>query len=204
VCLTRASQRHVRRTAALTGAAVLMSVALAACSSGSSGGGGSQGYVDSKQKSALDHYPVGRRQAAPALSGETLDKKRLNVADYRGKVVVLNVWGSWCPPCRAEEKNLVKVAGETKGKGVVFVGINTRDTDPANAVAFERSHHVPYPSLYDPAGKLLAGFRGTVPPQTIPTTLVLDRKGRIAARALQPLSEDDVHALLDPVLAEKG
>jgi thiol-disulfide isomerase/thioredoxin len=204
VCLTRASQRSVRRTAALTGAAVLMSVALAACSSGSGGGGGSQGYVDSKQKSALDHYPAARRQAAPALSGETLARKPLSIAGYRGKVVVLNVWGSWCPPCRAEEKNLVKVANETRDKGVAFVGINTRDTNPANAVAFERTHHVPYPSLYDPAGKLISRFRGTVPPQTIPTTLVLDRKGRIAARALQPLSEDDLHALLDPVLAEKG
>jgi thiol-disulfide isomerase/thioredoxin len=204
VCLTRAWQRSLRRTAALTGAAVLMSVALAACSSGGGGGGGTQGYVDSKQRSALDHYPVAKRKPAPGLSGRTLDKKPLNVADYRGKVVVLNVWGSWCPPCRAEEKNLVKVARQTKDKGVAFVGINTRDTDPANAVAFERTHHVPYPSLYDPAGKLISEFRGTVPPQTIPTTLVLDRRGRVAARALQPLSEDDLHALLDPVLAEKG
>jgi thiol-disulfide isomerase/thioredoxin len=206
MCLTRTS-RSRRNRAAIAAVAVLAPLALAACSSSGSGGGGTgdgPGYVDSKKTTAIDQYPASSRKPAPKLSGETLQKKPLDVADYKGKVVVLNVWGSWCSPCRLEAKNLVKVSKDTAKDGVVFVGINIRDPDPANAVAFERNHGVDYPSIYDPSGKLLVGFRGTVPPQTIPTTLVLDRQGKIAARALEPLSEKNLRDMLAPVLAEKA
>lgn len=85
-----------------------------------------------------------------------------------------------------------------------FVGINTRDTSTRPAREFEKNFDVPYPSLYDPTGKLMLRFKkGTLNPQLIPSTLVIDRDGRIAARALQALSEDKLHKMLDPVVAEK-
>lgn len=146
----------------------------------------------------------GDRQAAPDLSGKTIDGKTLNTADYKGKVLVVNVWGSWCSPCRAEADNLVQVAKATADKGVQFVGLNTRDTSTEPAVAFEKKYEVPYPSLYDPTGRLMLRFKkGTLNPQAIPSTIVIDRDGKIAARALQALSEDKLREMLDPVIAEK-
>ncbi|GAA3298461.1 hypothetical protein GCM10020295_34030 [Streptomyces cinereospinus] len=152
----------------------------------------------------IDTVEKGERTAAPDLSGKSLDGGQLDVADYKGQVVVLNVWGSWCGPCRAEAKNLETVYRDTKDQGVQFVGINTRDTSNGPALAFEKEFGVTYPSLYDPTGRLMLRFaKGTLNPQAIPSTLVIDRDGRIAARTLQPLSEEKVREMLDPVLAEK-
>jgi peroxiredoxin len=96
------------------------------------------------------------------------------------------------------------VAKATTGQDVQFVGINTRDTSTAPAVAFEKKYAVPYPSLYDPTGKLMLRFKkGTLNPQLIPTTIIIDRDGKIAARALQALSQEKLREMLDPVLAEK-
>ena len=122
--------------------------------------------------------PEAERQALPSLVGTTLDGKPLDVATYRGKVVVLNFWASWCPPCRDEAPSLVEVATQTRPLGVEFVGVNIKD-EQTSAAAFERKAAVPYPSLHDQPGELLLRFRGIVP-QTPPTTLIIDREGRIA------------------------
>ena len=121
---------------------------------------------------------VADRQVLPMLAGSTLDGEALDVADYRGKVVVLNFWASWCPPCRAETPALLEVAEQTAPLGVAFIGINVKD-ERGNAAAFERNQSVTYPSLYDQPGELLLRFRRIVP-QTPPTTLIVDREGRIA------------------------
>ena len=118
------------------------------------------------------------RQPAPELSGTTLDGEPLAVADLRGEVVVLNFWASWCAPCRAEAPTLNEVAARTADQGVRFVGVNVKD-EKGPAQAFERTQEVAYPSLHDQPGRLLLQFRKVVP-QTPPTTLVLDREGRIA------------------------
>ncbi|MFF4539211.1 TlpA family protein disulfide reductase [Streptomyces aureus] len=200
----RADQRPNRPRAALyTAGAALAALLLSACGSGgTSGGGGGNNFV--KGKDGISTVAKGSRDTAPDLSGKTVDGKHIDVADYKGKVVVLNVWGSWCPPCRAETPNLVKVAKATAGQGVQFVGINTRDASTSLPRAFEEEQKVPYPSLYDPTGKLMLRFKkGTLNPQTIPSTIIIDRDGKIAARTLQALSEDKLHEMLDPVLAEK-
>ncbi|WP_329301074.1 TlpA family protein disulfide reductase [Streptomyces sp. NBC_00659] len=200
----RADQRPNRPRAALyaAGAAVAALVLSACTSGGTSGGAGNSNFVPGKN--GISTVAKGSRDAAPDLSGKTVDGKRLDIADYKGKVVVLNVWGSWCPPCRAETPNLVKVAKETAAQGVQFVGINTRDPSTSPARAFEEQQGVPYPSLYDPTGKLMLRFKkGTLNPQTIPSTIIIDRDGKIAARTLQALSKDKLHEMLDPVLAEK-
>ncbi|MFJ7244344.1 TlpA family protein disulfide reductase [Kitasatospora sp. NPDC098652] len=143
-----------------------------------------------------------RRATAPGVSGATLEGRPLALTGYRGKVVLLNVWGSWCAPCRAEAPGLERTYQALKDQGVEFVGINTRDLDRAPAQAFERRFGIGYPSLYDPEGALVLRFRGDLLPQAIPSTLVIDRQGRIAARALRALSEDGLRALLAPVVAE--
>ncbi|MBL1096759.1 TlpA family protein disulfide reductase [Streptomyces coffeae] len=138
------------------------------------------------------------------LSGRTLEDTPLDTAAYRGEVVVVNIWASQCGPCRAEASGLTTVAEETRAKGVRFVGINTRDPSREAARAFEKKYDVPYPSLYDRMGKLVLAFpRGSVNPQAIPSTVFLDRKGRIAARALRPLSEADLRKVITPLAAEK-
>ena len=192
------------RTALLaTTSAAVAALTLSACSSGGmSGGGGDTNFVTGNN--GIDTIAAGKRTAAPDLSGTTIDGKQLNTAAYKGKVLVVNVWGSWCPPCRLEAKNFEKVYQDTKDQGVQFVGINTRDTSTTPARAFEKSYGITYPSLYDPTGKLMLRFKkGTLNPQTIPSTIIIDRDGKIAARTLQALSEDKLHEMLDPVLAEK-
>ncbi|WP_210592690.1 TlpA disulfide reductase family protein [Streptomyces sp. GESEQ-35] len=186
----------------LTGAAVAALLLSACGSGGTSGGGGNTNFVMGED--GVSTVQQGERAAAPDLSGGTIDGKQLDVASYKGKVVVLNVWGSWCAPCRAEAPGFEKVYKDLKGQGVQFVGINTRDTSTKNALAFEKQYGVTYPSLYDPTGKLMLRFeKGTLNPQAIPSTLVLDRDGKIAARSLAALSEDKLRKMLNPVLAEK-
>ncbi|MDT3396105.1 TlpA disulfide reductase family protein [Streptomyces sp. B1866] len=193
--------RGSRRAAAATAVLAAAALALTACGGGVSGGGGGTGFV--RGKGGVDTVAPGKRKAAPRIEGETLQGKRLNLADYKGKVVVLNVWGSWCAPCRAEAENLVTVAKDTAAD-TRFVGINTRDYGKANATRFEKEFGVPYPSLYDPNGKLILRFpKGSLSPQGIPSTLVLDRRGRIAARSLAALSEDRLRGMLKPLIAEK-
>ncbi|GAA3938620.1 TlpA disulfide reductase family protein [Streptomyces gulbargensis] len=199
------SRRAPRRTLLAVGV-LTAALALSACTgenTGKSGGGGGTNFVT--DAGGISTAARDKRQAPGELAGETVDGKRLDVADLKGKVVVLNVWGSWCSPCRAEAPHFVKVAKELKAKGVEFVGINTRDPNKQSAVAFEKDYGVPYPSLYDPAGKLiLFGFpEGTLNPQAIPSTLVLDKEGRIAARSLMALNEEKLRSMIEPLLAEK-
>ncbi|MEU6255385.1 TlpA disulfide reductase family protein [Streptomyces sp. NPDC047043] len=197
------SNRARRRAALTTAGAAVAALLMSACSSGgTSGGGGDTNFVMGKD--GISTAKKGERAQAPDLSGKTVDGQQLDVADYKGKVVVLNVWGSWCAPCRAEAPNLEKVYSDLKSKGVQFVGINTRDTSTQNAIAFEKSYGVTFPSLYDPTGKLMLRFKkGTLNPQAVPSTLVLDQEGRIAARSLAALSEDKLRKMISPVLAEK-
>ncbi|GAA2505414.1 TlpA disulfide reductase family protein [Streptomyces longisporus] len=195
--------RARRRTVLTTAGAVVAALLMSACSSGgTSGGGGDTNFVMGKD--GISTAKKGERAAAPDLSGKTVNGGQLDVASFKGKVVVLNVWGSWCAPCRAEAPNFEKVYQDLRSKGVQFVGINTRDTSTQNAVAFEKQQGITYQSLYDPTGKLMLRFkRGTLNPQAVPSTLVLDREGRIAARSLAALSEDKLRKMIAPVLAEK-
>lgn len=204
--MSTAARAVSRFTGASAGAAgaVAFALALTGCTAGSesSSSGSNTNFVSGTGE--ISTVKAGHRTAAPELSGETVDGGKLSVADYKGKIVVLNIWGSWCSPCRAEAKNLVTVADDTKAKGVQFVGINTRDLQTAQAKAFEKKYAVSYPSLYDPTGKLMLRFsKGTLNPQAVPSTLVIDRDGKIAARSLAALSESKLRKMINPVLAEK-
>ncbi|MBV2355001.1 TlpA family protein disulfide reductase [Streptomyces sp. J2-1] len=193
-----------RSRAALLGAvAAAAALTLSACGNGgTSGGGGNTNFVTGN--GGIATVAAGKRTAAPDLSGKTLDGKPLNVADFKGQVVVLNFWGSWCGPCRAEAGAFAKVAKAYDGKGVQFVGVNTRDANTTQAIAFEKERGVGYPSLYDPTGRLMLRFgKGTLNPQFVPSTLILDQHGRIAARALEQLDATTLTDMIKPVLAGK-
>ena len=154
-------------------------------------------------KPGLDLYPVSERVQAPTLEGTTLDGEPFGPSNLSGKTVVVNVWGSWCGPCRAETPDLVRLANENADRGVRFVGIDTRD-NPAAAKAFVRSFRVPYPSIDDPHGAVLLSFRGVVPTSVVPSTVVIDRRGRIAARIIGPVNYLTLSGILDDELAADG
>ena len=147
--------------------------------------------------------PESQRTPAPDLVGTGLDGKPFRLADHRGEVVVLNVWASWCAPCRAEAPILAKVATDLAGKGVQFVGLDTRDSD-TSARAFLEKFGVPYPNLVDRDGRLQLLFADSLPPQAIPSTVIIDAQGRVAARALGKVSESSVRGMVEPLLAEKA
>ncbi len=180
-------------------AALACVLAVAGCSSSSSGVDAENGFAAGD--GTYTRIAPDQRKAAPVLSGTTLDGKKLSTADYRGKVVVLNVWGSWCAPCRHEAPALQEASVATAGVAQ-FVGINTRDLDSAPAKAFVRAFGITYPSLFDPDGSLLLQL-GAVPATAIPSTLVLDRDGRVAARILGETNKATVVGTVDDVAAGK-
>jgi thiol-disulfide isomerase/thioredoxin len=140
------------------------------------------------------------RTPVPELSGTTLDGEPLDVSAMRGQVVVLNFWASWCAPCRAEADTLNEVATRTADQGVRFVGINVKD-ELGSAQAFERKQEVGYPSLFDQPGRLLLRFRKAIP-QTPPTTLIVDREGRIAAFFAGAVRLSDLLGPVEQIAAE--
>ena len=139
------------------------------------------------------------RVSAPDLEGQTLDGAAFRLADYRGKVVVLNVWASWCAPCRAEAPVLEEAWIDLQDKGVQFVGLDTRDTIAA-AQAFVDNYGITYPNVVDTDGQLQLLFGDSLPPQAIPSTLVIDPQGRVAGRILGRVSESTLLGLIEPLL----
>ncbi len=154
---------------------------MGAVTSGCGGGAstGDKGYVDGE--GFVTRLAVKERKEPGEVSGITLEGDDLSLDEYAGKVVVLNVWGSWCTECRQEARDLAAAARELEADGVAFVGVNTKDSSPQQGLAFERRYDVPYPSLFDPSGRTLLAFHGTLIPSAIPSTVVLDENGLVAA-----------------------
>ncbi|MEH0937218.1 TlpA family protein disulfide reductase [Micromonospora psammae] len=139
-----------------------------------------------------------QRSAAPKISGELVTGGSYDVATDRGRVVVLNFWGSWCNPCRAEADDLENTYQATKDSGVTFMGINIQDQRD-KAKAFEEGR-VTYPSLFDPPSRLALAM--DIPPNTIPATVVLDREGRIAAVIRAAVKQDGLQPIVERIAAE--
>jgi thiol-disulfide isomerase/thioredoxin len=167
------------------------------------GGGDQRRSVAENVKPGVDIYPPDKRTQAPKLAGQTLDGAPFSLSDLAGQTVVINVWGSWCAPCRAETPDLVRLAGEYASRGVRFVGINTRD-NPAAAKAFVRSFAVPYPSIDDSDGQVLLRLQGVIPTAVVPSTVVIDRHGRVAARIIGRIDYHTLKGLLADELAGGG
>ena len=144
------------------------------------------------------------REAPVTFAGTTLDGEPLDVTDLRGQVVVVNLWASWCAPCRAEAATLETTYTEVRDDGVEFVGVVSGGKDSIdNARAFQRRFDLSYPSVFDGDNSVVLAFRGQLPPAAIPTTLVLDREGRVAARALGEVDRSRLLGIIEPVLAEQ-
>lgn len=196
---TATGARRTKRAAALL---LALGSLAAACGSASAGTKDTSGRNSAAGPAALVRYPSGQRKAAPAISGKLITGRALDLADWRGSVIVINVWGSWCAPCRAEAPGLKAVSDETKAIGVRFVGFDTRDNNSA-ALAFERTYGITYPSFQDPDGTLVLRFNGLVPISAVPSTVVIDREDRIAARIIGPVSYTTLRDLVKSVAAEK-
>jgi thiol-disulfide isomerase/thioredoxin len=201
--LPRSARRAAGITLAIRGllaSAAVLSVA--SCSGGeiaqSTPVSNAQSFVGGSYSSTF--YPPGARPAAPRVSGTTLDGAKFSLAAQRGSVVVLNFWGSWCAPCRREAPALATLATDLKTAQVRFIGDDVQDA-PANALAFERTFRIGYPSLNDPGEQIALAFHGAVPPVAIPTTLLIDRTGHIAGRIVGEVSYRGLRALIAKVLA---
>ena len=144
---------------------------------------------------AITKIKVGNRISAPAISGMTLSGE--NFTFNKGRVAVVNVWASWCSPCRAEEPTLSALS--QKYSDVQFIGILTRD-NPVNAEAFNRKRGTPYPTLIDDS--ILSGFRKSLPANAIPTTVVIDRDGNVASRISGVVTVASLSQLIEEALAE--
>jgi len=177
--------------------ALFVAVLLAGCGSSSTAGAG---FVAGD--GTLTVLPAGQRPVAPDITGTTLDGAPWQSADTAGKVVVYNVWGSWCAPCRAEAADLVAAAKATSSSAV-FVGLNTRDLDTAAPKAFVRAFGVPYVNLYDPDGALLLKFSTQLPANAIPSTLVVDPSGKVAARIIGMTTQATLVGLINDLAAGK-
>ena len=196
------STRTGRRTVVLAAAAlagVLLIVVLATGWAGS--GNSSVTTVDGNTSAVL--YSAGHRPLAPEFTATTLTGSKLSLSDYRGKVVVLNFWGSWCVPCRAEAPTLAAVAAKYQPSGVSFLGVDVRDTT-ASALAFAHSFHVAYPSVSDPSSAITLDFTAKVPIAGTPTTLVVDRTGHIAGAVFGTVTYSELTAILAKVTAKGG
>ncbi len=166
------------------------------------GGVSEQGYVSGDGSTTI--IAEADRVPAPALVGTTLDGGELDLAALRGTVVVLNVWASWCAPCRAEAPDLQEVSAELEPTGAVqFVGLNTRDSTEA-AQAFVDRFGLTYPSVVDADGSLQLLFSDSLPPAAIPSTLVIDAQGRVAARAIGAVDRSTLLGLIEPLLPDDG
>lgn len=165
--------------------------------------GGNKNYVAGD--GSILEVPPGQRDKPIVFDGESETGEAISSADYLGQVLVVNFWAGYCAPCRVEAPMLQELSTEWAGKGAAFVGVNTYD-EPENAQAFARTYGVTYPSLIDAkSGAVQLAFAGKIPPSALPTTIVLDAQGRVAARILGQLEAASIlDAIVKTVIAEDG
>lgn len=197
--------RRAVRALALAAALAVLGGGLTACSSDAdtvaaqAKQGDNKGYVAGD--GTIEQIAPAQRTTSISVSGTTLDGEALDTADYRGKVVVLNTWGSWCPPCNAEAPDLQKVWESVRDKGVQFVGVDLRE-GAAGGLAFQRRYAISYPSLRWDGGAVIVQMKGKA--TATPTTLVIDRQGRLAGRISGRADASTLTGLVHDILGEAG
>jgi thiol-disulfide isomerase/thioredoxin len=193
----------VKRLVALASAAI---VALAGCSTGHDAvaQGGTFEFVAPGGKTDIFYDPPESRGRPGPLGGpELMDPtKTISLDDFTGKVVVINVWGQWCGPCRTEITQLQKVYDATRAQGVAFLGIDVRDNNMNAPRDFVVDRKVTFPSIYDPPMRSMIAFGGKYPTTVIPSTVVLDRTHRVAAVFLRELLAEDLQPVVERLAAE--
>ncbi len=184
------------RSARLRAPAVVLAGCLLTGCGGIGTEGSTGGYVSGN--GSITVVDPDDRAKAPVLSGDDLEGRPLSTADFAGDTLVVNVWGSWCPPCRKEAPALAEVANQYADRDVTFVGVLVRDK-PAAALAFTRKQETPYRSIADFSGRNLLGFSDSLPSQAIPTTWIIDDRGRVAVRIMDEVSASTLAGLIDDV-----
>jgi thiol-disulfide isomerase/thioredoxin len=189
--------------ASLASAAVL----LTGCATGDDAvaQGGTFEFVAPGGKTDISYDPPDSRHRPGKISGPELTdpSKTIGLDDFAGQVVVINVWGQWCGPCRSEISELQKVYEATRADGVAFLGIDVRDANRDAAVDFVTDRKVTFPSIYDPAMRTMIAFGGRYPTTVIPSTVVLDRQHRVAAVFLRELLAQDLLPVVQRLANEK-
>jgi peroxiredoxin len=150
---------------------------------------------------SVTEYAQGQRKPPVAFTGTRYDGTRVRSGDFAGRVTVLNFWFAACAPCRVEAPRLKALHEESAARGVVFYGVNLRD-ERGTAEAFEQASGIAYPSFDDRDGSVLLALSGTVPPGAVPTTLVIDRQGRVASRILGELQQGTLRSLIEAAEGE--
>ena len=171
----------------------LMALVLSACTGGVKDTG-DDGFISGNGE--ITFIDPGKRETAPELKGTDLDGNEISSADFAGQVLVVNLWGSWCPPCRKEAPALQKASSELADEKVQFLGLLTKD-DPAKAKAFNAKVGIEYPSIDDSAGRNQAAFADSLPSVAVPTTWVIDKNGKVAARVMGELTDATLRGLVE-------
>ncbi|WP_040339475.1 TlpA family protein disulfide reductase [Candidatus Blastococcus massiliensis] len=203
---TYSPRRTVRAGASLllkVAAAALSAALLAGCSSGDAGS--STSNVEYEFTGVTPRGQViapANRAASPTFNGELLDGASFDSAKLAGDVAVINFWGSWCGPCRVETPDLQTVHADLGDRGVQFLGVDVKD-DRQLAIAFMDQVGAEYPSLFDPRGEVAMAFRG-FPANAVPSTILIDRDGGVAAVYTGAITQDDLRQALSTLLAEEG
>jgi thiol-disulfide isomerase/thioredoxin len=176
-----------------------LALAISACGSGSpSTVGDERSFVSGDGTVTL--LSLAERRPAPDLRGPTLDGTAFDSASTKDRIVVLNLWASWCAPCRAEAPTLERLAQEYQDQGVDFVGLLTRD-NVSSARAFVTRYGLSFPTINNEP--LILDFHGTLPPNAIPTTVVIDRQGRVAARLSGAVTDASLSGVIKQILQEQ-
>ena len=192
------------RPALVAGGLAALVALLAACSSAPGAGGGSSADTGYRSDDgATQTWPAGSRSGPVGLTGTDAGGAAQDVAAWRGDVVLVNTWYAACPPCRAEAPDLVALANDYQARGLHLLGVDSTDAT-GTAAAFARQFDVPYPSIIDTDGSAVAALQGVVPINAVPTTVLLDRDGRVAGRIIGRVDPSTLRSMVDALLAEGG
>lgn len=198
---------NVSRRGVLTAGGVLLAgltMGLSACAQEDSlakqaKAGDNKNYVAGD--GSVTEFAKADRSAPVALKGTLFNGQTVKPEDLLGKVTVLNFWFAACAPCRIEAPQLEALHLDFKDQGVQFFGVNLRD-EQATAEAFDKTFNITYPSFNDKDGAVLLSVSGIVPPGAVPTTLVLDKEGKVASRVLGEIEKSTLKALITSAVAE--
>jgi thiol-disulfide isomerase/thioredoxin len=189
----RSRRRLIAAAATVCAGAALAAVLLSGWATG-----GNSGVTGVAGSTSAVLYSAGHRSLAPDFTATTLTGSPLSFSSYRGRVVVVNFWGSWCGPCREEAPMLAVTAQQYHAAGVAFLGVDVRDTT-ASALAFTRDFGISYPSVSDSASVITLDFTAVVPIAGTPTTLVVDRTGHIAGAVFGTATQQELTDILATV-----
>jgi peroxiredoxin len=187
----------MRRSASVVACLTLV---VAGCSSPFSASESSGGFISGD--GSITVLEPADREPLPTIGGETLEGEELSTEQFEGQVLVLNVWGSWCAPCRVEAAALEQAATDLADEGVQFVGIDIRDS-LTSAQQFQEEQGVTYPSIFDPDSSTLLQVPSSLYPVATPTTYVVDHEGKVAVRILDKTTAPTLTGLVEDVLAEQ-